>query len=231
MDDDDEFLPNRISSLEEIISNNGPDFIFSNIIVKNKGLYELVTNYQLKSKEEYQKILLNCESFFGTGSNLVCKKSLVDKISGFDTSYTRHQDFEFMLRYLDACETIEFMPEPTVIKNNDDRQNNPNIEKAENIKKKYLNDYAYIVQRYSIENQKNFRTKMYNDLLFQALIHRKKELIKKYSIEIKANGTYSKTKMLKRIIRYKLRRMSIISMIRNSICKSKIDGMNGLVKN
>ena len=226
LDDDDEFLPDRISSLERIISSSNPDFIFSNVIVKKRGLYELVTNFEVKSKEEYQKVLLNCESFFGTGSNLVCKKTLVDKIGGFDTSYIRHQDFEFMLRYLDVCDTVVLVSDPTIIKNNDDRQNNPNIEKAEYVKQKYLSDYAYIAQRYSIEDQKEFQVKMYNDLLFQALIHRKKELIKKYKKEIEAIGTYSNAKMLKRIVRYRLRCMSIVSIIRNSICKSKIERIN-----
>lgn len=221
LDDDDEFLPQRIESIEKLINSCKPDFIFSNIVVKNNGLLELITDYAVTDKKELQKELLRCESFFGTGSNLVCKKTLVDKINGFDTSYVRHQDFEFMLRYLDVCEKLEFIAKPLVVKNNDDRQNNPNIEKQEIVKKKYLSDFSYIAERYSDEERCGFKQKMYEDLLFQSVIDRKDKLANKYREQLLSIGAYSKTKMIKRVIRYRLRCMKLIMLIRNFVCESK----------
>ena len=111
LDDDDEFCEKRILRIQEIIKQNNPDFICTGIITKRNGRVEKKIIPQIdKSIKNIQLELLNQKSFFATGSNIVCKKVLVDEINGFDEKFIRHQDIEFVIRILDKCKIIECIP-------------------------------------------------------------------------------------------------------------------------
>lgn len=219
LDDDDEFLPGRISQIEKIIKKANPDLLYTDVVVKNKGKFELVTKYRKMSKEEYQRILLSCESFFGTGSNMVCRKSIVDSIGGFDSTYARQQDLEFMLRFLDASNSVFVIKQPLVIKNNDDRQNAPDIEKFEKIREKYLNDFDYIVKRYSDIDQAFFRKKVYTYLLLQSMLIKNRRLISKYRQILINMNAYSSTEMQRKVIKNKIRNLKATILIRHLVYK------------
>ena len=139
LDDDDEFDKNRISSIESVLKNSDIDFACSGFIIKRNGVVKVKKmpdfNY---SNKELQYMLLCQESFFGTGSNIICRKDIVNKINGFDVNFIRHQDMEFVIRVLDVAKKIAVIEDYSIIKNSDENNNIPNVEKLYEVKKKYL---------------------------------------------------------------------------------------------
>ena len=168
LDDDDEFTSNRIEEVEKVIKNEKPDFIFTGTIFKKNGK---VLNYNEKlNKEEINKknlikLLLMEKSFIGTGSNMICKSNIVKKINGFDESFTRNQDLEYLIRYLELSKSIVYIDKNLVIKNLDDVSNFPSYEKMLIVKEKFLNKFQYIINKYDEKEKKEIYVKNYRVLL------------------------------------------------------------------
>ena len=130
LDDDDEFCNDRIAEIEKVIEKNHPDFICTGIIFKIDGKFDHKNIPNLdNSISDMQYQLLCIKSFFGSGSNLVCKTNIVNKIKGFDERFVRNQDIEFMIRYLNECSSVYCIEKYLVIKNMDSKINIPNFEK------------------------------------------------------------------------------------------------------
>ena len=102
LDDDDEFTNDRIfylcNKLNELDSHYAG--VFSNFIIyDNKGA-------KIRTSKDYQRVdyldikLLKKEFDFGSGSNLLLRKSVFKELRGFDENFDRHQDWEFILRLL-----------------------------------------------------------------------------------------------------------------------------------
>ena len=92
LDDDDAFLPGRISKQVEFLrlhSEYGACYCWRNQRGKIiKGSYT----------GDLSAYLLDL-SFTPTTSALMIRRSCYEALNGFDESYRRHQDFEFMLRF------------------------------------------------------------------------------------------------------------------------------------
>lgn len=177
LDDDDEFENNRLKIINEIIqTKNKPDFIYTGYQVKRNG----IITKKIKKQKKYNKrnmiySLLCQKSFIGTGSNIVCKKSIINTINGFDETFIRHQDIEFLIRYLDISNSIENINEILVTKNNDDNMNVPDVYSLLKTKEKFLNKYKYIINRYTLEEQKSIYYYNYYELLNIAYMKNNKD--------------------------------------------------------
>lgn len=144
LDDDDYFLPNRLKDLVNILDNNeNYNGVYSSVIVeKNQkiiGLIEAKKNGNLK-----EELLLDNFSF-GTGSNLFFRAETVKELGGFNTTFKRHQDIEFMIRFFKK-NMLFAVYSPSVVKVQDDRTNEPSIEQYINIKKHYINVFIDDIQ-------------------------------------------------------------------------------------
>lgn len=100
IDDDDEWLVNRLSSqLEYLGSKDGKEYraVISNYYFQKGDRWKLV-----KSRKEGNLFedILNVEVSLGAGSTLLIEKSVVDEIGMFSEAHSRNEDLEFMLRYL-----------------------------------------------------------------------------------------------------------------------------------
>ena len=105
LDDDDEFLPKKLESQLECLLKKDDTFgaCYSNYVrVDENG------NLIDKCKETREGYLY-CEAlarnlFAQAGSNLLIKREMFEKINGFDESFVRNQDIEFMARLFMHCQ-------------------------------------------------------------------------------------------------------------------------------
>lgn len=159
LDDDDFFLSNRIYELVNILEKE-PEYnaAYTGVVrvINNKilGIYEAEI-------DNFQEITLMLHSFFRTGSNMFFRKKALEQLGGFDTEFTRHQDLEFMARYLRENK-IKPVKSFSVIKDDSSRINVPNIEELLKMKELFLSKFEK-----DILNQRNTKEiicRIYRDI-------------------------------------------------------------------
>lgn len=102
LDDDDIYLPKRIElSLKFLNKNTQYKGVCTGVIfIENGYIYDSLIPTQ--NELHYQNIILN-QSVIGTGSNIFIQSDVIRHISGFDESFFRFQDLEFMIRITQVC--------------------------------------------------------------------------------------------------------------------------------
>lgn len=110
---------------------------------------------------------LACRFQIGTGSNLFIKREVFEEVSGFDESFQRHQDFEFLVRVFDRYE-LAAIPEVLVIKNND-QFNRPPFARSLEIKKQYLDKFRSVIDPLPAEDRQEIMSKNFVELGEHAL--------------------------------------------------------------
>lgn len=151
LDSDDEYMPNRLEKCYNIMehaSNNIAAVYTGCEFRRNGATYKRYTDVK---PGNYIVETLACSFMLGTGSNIFIKKSVVDELNGFDPSFLRQQDYEFMVRVFEKY-SIEAVPEILVIKNNENF-NLPDVGKQIAIRNQYLNKFNYIISKLSRDKQ------------------------------------------------------------------------------
>lgn len=181
LDDDDYFLPDRIEKLVNLLNNNSSiGGAFTSVIFEDKN--GIITNlFHAKKNNSFQKMLLSGKGFFGTGSNMFFRKSIVDKIGLFDADFRRHQDFEYMVRFLQVSDILS-VDDFSVVKVDFDGINNPNYKVFYETKEKYLNKFKEIINNYDNKSQRSIYISNLYDLYGIASKKEKKDLLKKFNL-------------------------------------------------
>jgi len=143
LDSDDEYMINRLRLCYDAMEN-APEAVagvYTGCEFRFKGkVYN--RHYDVKCGNFLVETLA-CKFMFCTGSNIFVRKSVVNELHGFDSSFLRHQDYEFLVRVFEKYSLIA-IPEILVVKNNENF-NLPNLEKQIAIKKQYLEKFKYII--------------------------------------------------------------------------------------
>lgn len=178
LDDDDYFLPNRIETMVNTLNaNNDFDCAYSStIITKSK---KIIGYNRAEKSGNMKKQLLTGDFSFGSGSNLFFRAKAIKEINGFDESFKRHQDIETMLRYFNIGKIIA-VKEYLLVKTQDDRSNEPDVEKYENIKKHYFQSFKNDINQLDKTEYNKFFKKNYMELVYTCIKEKKYELCKKY---------------------------------------------------
>lgn len=121
---------------------------------------------------------LACRFMFCTGSNIFMRRSVVDELHGFDETFLRHQDYEFLVRVFEKY-SLKAIPEILVIKNNENF-NLPNIDKMEAVKRQYLHKFASIIHTLPDRDRKYVYYANYISLAEQCLRQQKRERAKEF---------------------------------------------------
>lgn len=147
LDSDDEYLPNRLQSCIKAMENAAQDIagVYTGCEFRRKG--RVYYRYKDVQSGIFLKETLACTFNFCTGSNLFIRKSIVDELHGFDPTFFRHQDYEFLVRVFQKYSLIGIQ-DILVIKNNENL-NLPDMDKQIAIKKQYLNKYKYILEAFT----------------------------------------------------------------------------------
>mgnify|MGYP000924639111 FL=1 len=114
LDDDDEFLPdkitNQVSRMEELDESWGA--CYTNYIKKHNG--KIIQRGAEKREGNLKKDVLMKNLYIYAGSNLLVRRAVIEQVKGFDERFRRNQDLEFLVRimdyyklaYVDSCSLI-----------------------------------------------------------------------------------------------------------------------------
>lgn len=86
-------------------------------------------------------------------SLFVVRREAFDKLNGFDESFRRHQDWEFVAR-LASKYKVDYVEEVCVIKHAEKRNSPRNIEKVEEFRMHYLNKLSNVISKLNNKKQK-----------------------------------------------------------------------------
>ncbi len=152
LDDDDYWLKNKLQEQVEKIENLNENWIgvysyyyqtktFANY---QKNNYKLVTS-KVEGDLRYDLLSLKPEFKIGAGSSLLLKRTIAVKTGGFDESFVRHQDWDFLLRVMKYGK-IALIKKPLWIRIG---VNPPSIDKLVKIKEKYLKKHQKLIESYN----------------------------------------------------------------------------------
>lgn len=97
LDDDDIFYPTRLEKcIQTVINNTKCDSVLTNVIVTD-GTSIIDCIEQNNHHDPLRDMFFG--NVLGTGSNLFLSRKAVDTLGGFDESFSRRQDVEFMIRF------------------------------------------------------------------------------------------------------------------------------------
>lgn len=100
LDDDDEYLPKKLESQLSALEGRDEEWAccYSKYATRKQGK-EPVESNEHREGNLYLEALMR-EFHIASGSNLIVRKTAFDAINGFDESFIRNQDIEFLTRLL-----------------------------------------------------------------------------------------------------------------------------------
>ncbi len=172
LDSDDEYMPNRLAKCVKVLeaSEDNVAGVYTGCEFRRGGKTYL--RYADVKTGNFLVDTLACRFMFCTGSNIFMRKSVVDKMNGFDEAFLRHQDYEFLVRVFEKY-SLKAIHEVLVIKNNENF-NLPNIDKMEAVKRQYLEKFASIIQMLPEKDRKYVYYANYISLAEQCLRQQKR---------------------------------------------------------
>lgn len=157
LDDDDEISPDKIGKqvecLEKLDKTWGACYTAYKVVKPNGG-------YQISSESRsgnlYTEALMRT-MFMGSGSNLFLRKSVVDEINGYDESFARNQDIEFMARALENYK-LAYIDEPLLTIHFEIRAVERTFDQVEEYTKHYLDVFETRFKKLSKKDRKRVLT-------------------------------------------------------------------------
>lgn len=147
LDDDDELMPTKIEeqvkTLEKAANIYGATYCNSLIKrIQNITKHEVTLKTNSLAKGNLCREYLMNECPFNT-STILFRRSVIEKLNGFDETFVRHQDYELLTRFFAHYEIMPTGLEPLVYYDlTKDRTNLPNPEKDYEIKEKFLGEFT-----------------------------------------------------------------------------------------
>lgn len=204
LDSDDFYLTNRISDSVKYLSSNPQKMAVccGVVIVTNacvKGLYEI------ECKNDFCKELIQNTSLLGTGSNIFIRRLCFEELVGFDETFRRYQDVEFMLRLSSRYE-VGIIKQPGVVKVNSG-MHSLNYTKLKDASEYFTKKFDYMLSSLSVSEKQMFWDKINKELLRAAILSGSFENVQQVSDRIARNRDLNKNELLQinnwRVIYYK----------------------------
>lgn len=151
LDSDDEYYPDRIQRCVETLSATDPVVagVYSGCEFRRHGKrWGEITDV---SSGNFLLETLCCLFNFSSGSNIFIRREVAFELDGFDESFIRHQDYEFLVRLFEKYELIA-IPDILLIKN-DEQPNMPSVERMIDVKNQYLQKYRYLIDEMPAKDQ------------------------------------------------------------------------------
>lgn len=140
LDDDDFYLSDRIEHDLDLLNESKEDIagICSGYLkMYKKYIYKVGTE---RREDDSCYSLLSGLVDYAAGSTFLVKRSVVEKVGGFDTSFYKHQDWEFLIKIFEYYKILTTEHIGVVICT-DGYRNNTNTERLINIKKYLLSTF------------------------------------------------------------------------------------------
>ena len=191
LDDDDEFMPNKIEKQFDVLesSEHGAVCTGFKIFKKNKLIYQEAP----KLSGNLTKNILMMTDGLAAGSSLMIKRSIFNQLNGFDITFPRHQDWEFMIRFFQIS-TLGTIPETLLRLNLDDSDARTDTAKQELAKHKFLEKFKSTIHAFG-NNESNEIYFLHYFQLAKLFLYEKK--YKKFREYIKKASEYKKLSLFK----------------------------------
>lgn len=165
LDDDDYFLKDKLQlQVDYLQSNHQYEANYCWRIDRGKDVCGKYTG-------DLTKEILTLEFSPVTSAIMITSKAY-RALNGFDESYRRHQDFEFMLRFFEKF-TISYVPSIQLIKDDNGVNNTPKGNKLIDLKKQYFSQF-----KDKIESIKKSDRQAYNKIIIRHYVPVFKDLIR-----------------------------------------------------
>lgn len=139
LDDDDYYLPNKLQNQVDFLRNNpryGGCYCWRNQFDQDVcGKYEGNLSYEILSLD-----------FTPYTSCVMIRRGCFEELNGFDESYYRHQDFEFLLRFFEKY-TMGFVSHVDAVISTNGVNNTPKGQKLVDIKEHFFGQFEGTIDR------------------------------------------------------------------------------------
>lgn len=140
LDDDDEIAPqkieNQVNCLDSLDNDWGACYTGYHVLHTDGRIQRSATNQQ---GNVYIRALMRT-FYMGSGSNVLYRKSVVDSVGGYDESFKRNQDIEFMVRCFEICK-VAFIDKDLMTVHYEVRQFKRSFEFLDSVTEYYLNKF------------------------------------------------------------------------------------------
>lgn len=154
LDDDDEYFPRKVeaqlSRLESLDKSWG--VCYCGYIRKKDG--KTIVHGAEKREGNLLKDALMRNLFIHAGSNLMIRREVVQEVQGFDESFTRNQDIEFLARILMKYK-IAYVNEMGLIVHT--HSNEATKDQFDKITMDYLNKFSSYIEELSPRDREEFQ--------------------------------------------------------------------------
>lgn len=148
LDDDDYFMPEKLKfQVDYMLSHPEYDGNYCWRIDRGE---EICGTYV----GDLTKEILTLE-FSPVTSAIMITKHSYDAINGFDESYRRHQDFEFILRFFEKF-SISYIPSIQIVKDDNGVNNTPKGEKLVKLKEQFFAQFGDKIGAYKTSDKEAY---------------------------------------------------------------------------
>jgi glycosyltransferase involved in cell wall biosynthesis len=160
LDDDDEWKKNKLERQLAKMEELPDEYIgcYSKVIYSSERKEESVGS---EIGGDFTEQLLKADIEGNFGSTLLVERGVVQGIDGFDESFERHQDWEFVLRLLENGK-IGVIEEPLAITHSSEGFFSP--ETTEKAKKRLFQEFGEKFDKMSFRDRRKAKAKHYIDL-------------------------------------------------------------------
>lgn len=201
LDDDDGYLPNKLKIQFDLLEDPrnekyGGAYSGCYFIRNGKRIFEY---NQIKSGA-FLKETLACEFQMGSGSNLFIKSEIVKKLNGFDETFIRHQDYEFLVRFFVNNQLLGLKEPLFNVEQCASHLNIPNSTKSFKARMHYLAKYDYILKKMNYTDLNYIYYKNYLSLSQIAIKEKQYKLALKWFANAKKYGSFNLNDNIRTII-------------------------------
>lgn len=169
LDDDDEFESNKVEEFLLFFERLDVKFLYSKSTKKYKG--------KVKSKTEYNKsgdisLDVMCSFCDLNTSSVAISKELFDLVGGFNESFSRNQDYEFILRCL-KLEPISAIDRYLTIRHVDDKSNSQNYDSYLDTRINFLDCFSHQINSLRLTDRITFYSANNLELAYLAMLDNK----------------------------------------------------------
>lgn len=161
LDDDDYYLPNKVQAQVNYLKTHK----------QYMGVY--CGRYQnggeiLPSQEgDLTKEILSL-SFTPTTPSLMFNRNVFEVLKGFNETYRRHQDFEFLIRYFQHFQ-IGYVQDPLIVIGENEGENTIHGRKLDELKKQFFSDFDFVIKTLDRRTQKDIYCSHYSSVFWDHL--------------------------------------------------------------
>lgn len=144
LDSDDAYMPDRLQKCYNTMETSSEKFagVYTGCEFRRNG--KPYNKFKNVKTGNFLVETLACTFMFCSGSNVFVRKNVVDELGGFDPSFQRQQDYEFLVRLFERYSLIA-ISEILVVKNQEN-YNLPTTDRQIAIRKQYLNKFQKIIE-------------------------------------------------------------------------------------